>query len=130
MSKLHIQPLFKVRRLQERPHLKVVGSDTVQHFEGENFHKFLRLCGYLQKFSLRNLGAWHLLAAPTSNLRKIFSMKNIFHQLAKVFLCKFFLPTTPTSFLRGKFPHCTELTCIASRAHGAGRFPTSSCAIL
>ena len=27
-------------------------------------------CGYLQKFSMRNLGVWHLLVPLVSNLRK------------------------------------------------------------
>ena len=60
------------------------------NFWGRKLLLILRFCDYSWKFSLRNLGAWHYLAAPAGNLQNFFSRKSYFHQFAKVFSCESF----------------------------------------
>ena len=38
-----------------------------EKFSRQKTFTILRFCGFLQNFSLRNLGGWHPLAAPASN---------------------------------------------------------------
>ena len=60
------------------------------NFWGRKLLLILRFCDYSWKFSLRNLGAWHYLAAPAGNLQNFFSRKSYFHQFVKVFSCESF----------------------------------------
>ena len=56
------------------------------NFRGRKLLRFLRFCGYLQKFSPRNLRAWRPLARQKWQSAKVFLRKNfIFHQFTKVF---------------------------------------------
>ena len=48
------------------------------NFRGENFREILQLCGYLRKFSPRNLGAWCLLARQKRAICESFLCKNLF----------------------------------------------------
>ena len=41
-----------------------------------------RVCGYLQKLSMQNLGVWHPLAAQANNLQSFLCENRIFHQFA------------------------------------------------
>ena len=60
---------------------EIVPSDhyrIAENFRGRKLSRISRFCGYLEKFSSWNLGAWHPLAAQASNSRKFFSVKSVF----------------------------------------------------
>ena len=71
---------------------------VVGNFGGRKLLQILQFCGYSQKFSLQNLGAWHSLAQQKQAFHKSFLYENrIFHQFAKVFsLRSVLLYSTPT----------------------------------
>ena len=63
-------------------------QNTVQQetLRGRKLSQISRFCGYPQKFSLRNLGAWCPLAWQKRAIHEIFLRENcIYHQFAKVF---------------------------------------------
>ena len=88
----HIPILHAIKRCWERGYLEW-GSHyrTAGNFQRR---KLSRFCGYSQKFSLRNLGAWHLMAAqlatPVSNPWKFSLWKSYFPPFMKVFSHKSF----------------------------------------
>ena len=55
----------------------------VGNFQGRKLSQILQFCGYPQKFSLRNLGAWLLWCSKSEQSTKIFFVKII--QFAQVF---------------------------------------------
>ena len=56
------------------------------NFRGRKLSQFSRFCGYLRKFSPRNLGAWCPLARQKQAIRESFLCENhIFHQSVKLF---------------------------------------------
>ena len=80
-------------------------------FEGENFERF---CGYLWKFSPRNLRAWHLFAAWANNLQK-FSPQNFYFPL--IDFTKFFsLESFLLSLKQADFTRLPTQPCILSNA--------------
>ena len=70
---------------------KTMTYRIAENFQGRKLSRISRFCGYLRKFSLRNLGAWHPLTPYKRVICKSFLRENrIFHQFAKVFFLKSF----------------------------------------
>ena len=62
-----------------------------ENFRGRKLSRISRFCGYSRKFSLQNLGVWHLWCCKSE-------------QSAKVFSAKIVLFTNPQKFSPSKFP--------------------------
>jgi len=86
-----LKPVVACVGIMVRETVYVILYHIVGNFQGRKRLRISRFYGYLWKFSLWNFGAWHLLVAPASNLRKCSPWKSFFHQFAKVFSHKSFL---------------------------------------
>ena len=76
-----------------------------ENFQGRKPSQILWFCGCSRKFSLQNLGVWHLLAWHKRAIRESFLCKNhIFHQFVKVFSLES-LPLYGTKYGISYFTH-------------------------
>ena len=89
---------------------------TFGNFRGRKLPRISRFCGYLRKFSLQNLGAWHQLmrqkrAICESFLCKIWgqNLHDKSKQSAKVFTMEIVFFTTSRKFSPSKFSRYTVL---------------------
>ena len=60
------------------------------NFRGRKLSQILKFCGYSRKFSLQNLGVWHLWCCKTSNLRMFSPRKSYFSPIRESFLSRKF----------------------------------------
>ena len=79
-------------------HMYVLYVHIVGNFQGRKLLQISQFCGYLWKFSLQNLGAWHPLVWQKSVICRSFLHENrIFHQFTKVScytVCKIIVQST------------------------------------
>ena len=86
-------------RMSRADIMNVYTSDLIKeyhiagNFQGRKLSQILQFCGYSQKFSLRNLGAWHPWRGTSRAICESFLLENrSFHQFAKVFSLESFPP--------------------------------------